>query len=158
MIKPPSIAQIKGELKNLSPDELIQAVLRLAKFQKVNKELLGYILFDAADEETFIIELKEAISFSFNEVNTNSLFFVKKSVRKILRETNKYIRYSGNKETEVQVLLHFCKCLNKLDVQWDTSPVIINMYNAAFKKIETALDKLHDDLKYDYQQELELLG
>jgi len=155
MIKPPSIAQIKTEVNELSRDELIQTVLRLAKFQKVNKELLGYLLFEASDEQAYRDELKTSISFEFENINTLSVFFVKKSVRKILKETNKFIRYSGNKETEVQVLLHFCDCLKNLNFQWKRSQIIINMYNSAIKKIEKALEKLHEDLQFDYQQDLE---
>lgn len=157
MIKPPSIAQIKRELTSLSRDELAQAVLRLAKFQKVNKELLGYLLFEADDEKAYIDELKSAISIAFSEINTISVFFVKKSVRKILRETNKFIRYSGNKETEVQILLHFCQCLQTFDFSWKKSPIIVNMYHSAIKKTEKALETLHEDLQYDYRQGLKKL-
>ena len=48
-------------------------------------------------------------------------FYIKKSVRKILRMAKKYIRYSKNKETEIEILLHFCTVLKNM------KPSIIEM-------------------------------
>jgi len=59
-----------------------------------------------------LIELKTEIDDQFELINTSSYFYIKKSVRKILRMVKKYIRYSKQKETEVELLLHFCRTLN----------------------------------------------
>jgi hypothetical protein len=39
----------------------------------------------------------------------------------------------------------------------DTSVVLSNLYNREIEKIKTTLSKLHEDLQYDYKQELERL-
>ena len=58
----------------------------------------------------FIIVKKE-IDEEFSSINTHSFFYVKKSIRKILRNTKKYIRYSKKKETEAELLLYFCQSM-----------------------------------------------
>ena len=80
----------------------------LNELKKENKELLTYLLFEAHDEEMYINSVKEYIVDLFEAVNTKSFFYIRKSVRKILTLTKKYIRYSKKKETEIQLLLHFC--------------------------------------------------
>ena len=59
--------------------------------KKENKELLTYLLFEASNEEGFKEGVKEEISLEFSTINCNSYFYMKKSVRKILRITKKYI-------------------------------------------------------------------
>jgi len=113
-MKPVTIKKIKDELNYKSSQELIELCLLLSKFKKENKELLTYLLFDKDDEETYISKVKEYITLLFDEINTKSFFYIRKSVRKILKLTKKHIRYSKIKETEVELLLHFCKELKKV--------------------------------------------
>ena len=105
-------AELKQELKDLSQARLIDLCLRLARFKKENKELLTYLLFDADDLQAYIESVKQEISDNFSEINTSSLYYVKKSLRKILRTVNKHVRYTGEKQAEVELLLHFCKTLH----------------------------------------------
>ena len=110
-MKAASLKEIKTELNHRSTQELLELCLRLAKFKKENKELLTYLLFESADEETFIQSIKAKVDTDFETINTKTFFYIKKSVRKILRELKKFIRYSQNKETEVELLLYFCEKL-----------------------------------------------
>lgn len=131
---------------------------RLARFKKENKELLTYLLFEAHDEPAYIAGVKSEINASFEHVRFGAnLYFVKKSVRKILRVANKQIRFSGSKLVEVEVLIYFLSRLNDSGVAWEKNPVMKNMVNAQLKKIEKALSGLHEDLQYDYRSELEAL-
>jgi len=98
-MKAATVAQLKKELQHRNPEELLQLCLRLARFKKENKELLTYLLFESDSEEGYIATVQEEMDALFLEINTNSYFYIKKSVRKILRMLKKYIRYSGNKET-----------------------------------------------------------
>ena len=93
-MKPAGVKAIKEELKIRSREELIELCLNLSKFKKENKELLTYLLFEADDENYFIKGIKEEIKTQFEEVNRKSYYYVKKSIRKILRNTKKNIRYS----------------------------------------------------------------
>ena len=129
----------------------------MAKFKKENKELLTYLLFEAFDEQVYVENIKTQMQQQFEEINTSSVYFVKKSLRKILRMLNKYIRYTGNAETEVKLLLYFCNTLKNSGLPVQKNPVIKNMYQNQLKKISKAIATMHEDLQYEYVKELELL-
>lgn len=149
-MKAATVAQIKKELQQRNPEELLELCLRLSKFKKENKELLTYLLFEADHESGYIDGLKEEIDDSFDKINTNSYFYIKKSVRKILRNVKKYIRYSGNKETEVVLLLYFCKKLKTLTPSINRNTTLLNLYEHQLLFIEKKNTLLHEDLQYDY--------
>ena len=92
-MKAVTVKEISGELQNLSPNELRDLCLRLARFRKENKELLTYLLFEATDEAGYIESVKQEIDLQFGKVNRNSYYFIKKGLRKILLNTRKFIRY-----------------------------------------------------------------
>ena len=156
-MKPVTIKKIKDELHYKSSQELIELCLVLSKFKKENKELLTYLMFDKEDEETYINKVKEYVTFLFEEINTKSFFYIRKSVRKILRITKKQIRYSKKKDTEVELLLHFCKELKELNPSISKSPRLQNIYNRQLLLIKKSISALHEDLQYDYQLELDFL-
>ena len=108
-MKAASVAQLRKELKYRSSEELESLCLRLARFKKENKELLTYLLFESENEVHYVAQVKEDMDAKFDEINKSSIYYIKKSVRRILRETKKYIRYSNVKETEVELLLYFCE-------------------------------------------------
>ena len=149
-MKAATVVQIKKELKQRNPEELLELCLRLSKFKKENKELLTYLLFEADHESGYIQGVQTEIDDSFDEINTNSFFYIKKSVRKILRNVKKYIRYSGNKETEVVLLLYFCKKLKTLTPSINRNTTLLNLYERQLLFIEKKITLLHEDLQYDY--------
>lgn len=152
-----SIKQLKDELKTLSPQELQELCLTMAKFKKENKELLSYLIFEAEDEEAFIASVKKEADGFFADLNTTSYFFMKKGIRKILRNLKKYIRYSKKKETEAQLLLYFCKKMKAQEPPIRNNTVLWNMHTKQMELLEKAIEKLHEDLQFDYQDELQYL-
>ncbi len=106
-----TIQEIKQELQTLKTSELIAICLRLGRFKKENKELLTYLLFEAHDEEGFVNGIKEEIRELFTTINRSQLYFAKKTLRKIVRVINKFCRYSGNKQSEIELRLFFCQQL-----------------------------------------------
>ena len=70
---------------------------------------------------------------------------------------NKYIRYTGNAETEVKLLLYFCDTLKNSGLPIQKNPVIKNMYQNQLKKTAKAIATMHEDLQYEYVKELEQL-
>jgi len=156
-MKTRSVSDIHKELKTLDKNEIVQYCLRLIKYKKENKELLSYLLFEAANEEAFIKDTKQDIDIFFSEINTSSVFFIKKSLRKILRYTNRCIKYSGIKQTEVELRLYYCKKIRDARLPISNSLVLTNLYNREVEKIKTAFTKLHEDLQFDYKDELEKL-
>ena len=108
-MKAATVKELKTELSSRSPKELLEICLRLSKFKKENKELLTYLLFESDDEAGYIREVKNEIDQQFESINTKSFFYIKKSIRKILRNIKKYVRYSQKKQTEVELLIYFCR-------------------------------------------------
>jgi hypothetical protein len=153
-MKPATIAQIKSELKHLSAQELVETCLKLARFKKENKELLTYLLFEASNEEGFIEAVKEDMDTQFSEINASSMYYIKKSIRKILRSTKKYIRYSKLAETEADLLIYFCKKVINMypSVQYNVS--MKNLLDRQIALVQKIISKLHEDLQYDYHQDL----
>ena len=147
-----SSSDLKEELKTLKPSQLTELCLRLARFKKENKELLTYLLFEAHNEEGYIAGVKKEIDDLFSEINLSHLYFAKKSLRKIVRVINKYSRYSGIKQTEIELRLYFCITLKHSEIPIHRNTVISNLYNSQLKKIDTLLKTLHEDLQYDYSK------
>lgn len=156
-MKAASIGDIKQELTNVSPAKLLELCLRLAKYKKDNKELLNYLLFESNDEQAYISNVKTEMNEAFASINQSNLYFVKKSLRKILRTTAKHIRYTSSKQAEVELLLHFCYCLTYAGIPIKTSAVLNNLYQYQLKKIAGIIATLHEDLQYDYIKELNKL-
>ena len=153
-----SVNEIQKELKELPPKEVVAFTSRLAKFKKENKELLTYLLYYSNDEEGFVSMVKEEAEADFQEVNRTSLYFAKKTIRKILRKINKYSRYSGKDRTELELRIFFCELLKNSGLDFQESKVILNMYDGQLKKINTLFNRLHEDLKYDFQSSIEALN
>lgn len=153
-MKAASVRELKAELSHFSQKDLIAICLRLSKFKKENKELLTYLVYESRDEAAYIESVKAEIEEQFSEINTKSFYFIKKSIRKILRNTKKYIRYSQEKETEVELLLFFCQKLKHLHPPISRSKVLKGIYARQIEAIKRATMKLHEDLQYDYEVEL----
>lgn len=153
-MKAASLAEIKRELKSRDPEEILQLCLRLGRFKKDNKELLTYLLFEAQDENGYIQALKNVVDDMMEEINVSHLYYAKKGLQKIVRFLNKSLRYSGNKNTEVEVRLHFCQSMKNSVIPIHRNQTINNLYDREIKRIEKALSTLHEDLQADYQFEI----
>lgn len=157
-MKAASISEIKNELGNLPSTRLAELCLQLAKYKKDNKELLTYLLFEENDMNAYIANVKEQIDEQFTEVNTAHLYFAKKTLRKILRITGKHIRYTSSKQAEAELLIYFCQKLKDSGIRYETSTVLLNLYNAQLKKINAAIAGFHEDEQYDYLKAIKKLG
>ena len=152
-----SINQIKKEIGQLPEAELVILLSELAKYNKENKELLNYLLFEADFESNYIQKIKEDLDLQFQEINKSNIRFIKKGLQKIARELKKNIKYSGKKETEIELLIHFCENMMALKIRLDRFPVLFNLLNRQFTNIEKALLKIDEDLHADYRKEIELI-
>ena len=156
-MKAASLNEIKKELSYLDLKKVQELCMRLAKYKKENKELLTYLLFEAGDESGYVAGVKNEIDDHFVLLPKSNVYLIKKSLRKILRITNKQIRYSDAKQTEVELRIYFCTKMKKSGLRLLPSQVLVNMYNQQLKKIEAALSKLPEDLQYDYHNDFEQL-
>ncbi|MBK6482425.1 MAG: hypothetical protein IPG01_04675 [Chitinophagaceae bacterium] len=158
-MKASTIHELKAELEHFSQPDLMALCLRMARFKKENKELLTYLIFMGHDEQAFVESIKAEMDAQFIEIPTDhNLYFVKKSVRKILRITNKFIRYSGDRTTAVTLLLYFCSKLKESGIRMEESAALTNLYALQQSKIEKMLPLLHEDLQYDFRKEMDRLG
>ena len=156
-MKAATITTIKKELQHLSKEELLQLCLRLGRFKKENKELLTYLLFLAHDEEGYIQSIKDTLDEQFHMMNTDSYFYMKKTIRKILRQIRTFSRYSNTKTTEVDLLLYFCERLNTLKPSIHYNKTLENLYQRQLIAIQKKIANFHEDLQYDYHIALDNL-
>lgn len=157
-MKAASINDIKKELQTLDPKSLRELCMRLAKYKKENKELLTYLLYEADNEQSYISVVKETVDDMFVELPSRSnLYYVKKGLRKILRFLNKQIKYSGIKQTELELRIHFCSKIQEAKIPLRDGTVLYNLYQQQLKKIYAIVLKLPEDLQLDYQREIKLI-
>lgn len=152
-----SISEIKNELKTIAPVQLQELCMRLARYKKENKEYLNYLLFEAVNEQSFIENVKTEIDEQFKQLNKHNFYLAKKTLRKALKTTDKYIKFSGSKETEIELLIYFCQKMKKSGLRMSSHKVILNMYLRQKERIKKVLSQLHEDLQFDYQEQIENL-
>lgn len=152
-----SIITIKKELQHLPKEDLLELCLRLGKFKKENKALLTYLLFEAHNEDGYVASVKSSLDELFDGINTDSYFYMKKTIRKILRQIRVYSRYSNKKSTEVELLLYFCEQLNELRPSIHRNRTLSNLYQRQILALKKKISVLHEDLQYDYNLQLEAL-
>jgi hypothetical protein len=145
-----TIADIKKELQHADADLLRTLCLHLAKYKKENKELLGYLLFESQNERSYVRQIKEDIDLQFEELKDRNLYIVKKMLRKILRYTNRHIKYSVNDETDLELRIYFCEKVKAAKIPLATSATLFNLYQGQLKKINAIVTKLPEDLQSDY--------
>ncbi len=156
-MKSASIKEIKTALDQLAHKELLEACLRLAKFKKENKELLTYLLFEKDNEPAYISSVKESLNLLFDDVNRSNVYFAKKTLRKIVRIANRYIRYSDDETTEPELLLFVAEKIPSLGFNLKKSVALENIYLSLLKKIKKSVAGLHEDLQYDFQKRINQL-
>jgi hypothetical protein len=153
-----SLQEVKQELQELSPKELLELCISLAKYKKDNKEYLGYLLFQAHDRDGFILEVKSEIDSHFTEIVTQkNLYYIKKSLRKILRIINKYCKYMGDKSATAELHIYFCLKIKQAHIPIHKSARLVNLFNAEEKKIRSVISALHEDLQADFLKELDTI-
>src|ERR1700742_4014043 len=66
------LQDIKKEIQHLNNAQVAELCLRVARFKKENKELLAYLLFEAANETAFIEKVKAEVGFIFSQLPSQS--------------------------------------------------------------------------------------
>src|SRR6056297_2053760 len=149
-MKAATISQLKKELARLDRGDLLDVCVRLAKFKVESKELLTYLLMKADDEIGYADELCDEID---GQLSTPGKIH-KKTLRKVVRCMDKSLRFSGDKETELRVRIHFCRLIKDKRISFGGCRVSENMYATQLKKIDTAIEKVHPDLQFDFNRQL----
>ncbi len=150
-MKAVTLKELSEELLNRTPKELRDLCLRLSRFKKENKELLTYLLFESMDEASYIESVKEVIDQQLTQVNRKNYYFIKKGLRRVLLNTKKYIRYSQNKRTEVDLLIYYCSKLREFTPSIKKNKALQSLYSRQIVTISEKLTHLHEDLQIDYE-------
>jgi hypothetical protein len=157
-MKSESLSNLKKEILSLPPELVVQYCIRMAKYKSENKELLSYLIYQAYDQQTFIQQVKGEIDHQFKNLNKSNLYFAKKTIRKALKTTYKFIKFSGIKQTELDLLIHFCKKLKASGLPLQHGKVLGNIYQRQFERINAVLSTLHEDLQLDYASEIKIIS
>jgi hypothetical protein len=153
-----SLNEIKRELQSLDQEVLVDVCLRLAKFKKDNKEMLNYLLFEAQNEHNYVQRVKEEIEEQFQELPVGSnVYFIKKNLRKILRFATRQVKFSGVRESELDVRIFFCVKMKEAGVPMPAGTVLFNIFQQQLKKVQSLLQKLPEDMKADYEREMKII-
>lgn len=156
-MKAAALSEIKNELVKLSPKKVIEICLRLARFKKENKELIAFLLFDEDDEPSYVESIKIELNDLFEDINTTNWYFMKKGFRKILRTISKYSRYMNLKESEVELQLHFLHKVQSMGITKRSNKTLVKLYENQIQKTNKLIKLLHEDLQYDYTNQLNIL-
>ncbi|SDH00347.1 hypothetical protein ACQ86K_11210 [Mucilaginibacter sp. P19] len=144
------LQHIKKEIQHLHNEQLAELMLRLARYKKENKELLAYLLFEAHDEAAFIEKVKAEAGFMFSQLSSLS-YNAAKGMRKILRLLSKYTKFMTSKGAEIDLLINFCEnYLEYADRRTSYKPLRLILIRQV-EKIRGLINKLHEDLQFDYQ-------
>lgn len=153
-MKPEKLTDIKKELLSRSVPELTEICLRIAKYKKENKELLNYLLYDSDDPLSFGEKIKALLEEEFKTMQKH-YYYSTKSLRKILRLMNRYVKYTGSRQVEIELSLWFCNnFLHYADLRTSHKP-LQGLLIRQLERISKTLPKLHEDLQFDYQSEFE---
>ena len=153
----PSLAAIKKELSYLDEKELSSLILDLSKFTRDNKAFLYFKLNERDQPSLFVDTVKEELDEQFQTANTTSFYLTKKSAQTIRRKLNKSLKFSKNKEDQVELLLYFCEQLLKYGYLKYKHPILQSLFLKQTEKIQKSIAALHEDLQYDYSMRLDEL-
>ncbi|TWR31188.1 hypothetical protein FPZ43_01550 [Mucilaginibacter pallidiroseus] len=143
------LAQIKKEIQHLPAPQLAELCLRLARYKKENKELLAYLLFEQHNEADFMENVKAEAGFMFSQLPSQS-YFTAKGLRKILKMLTKYIKFSGSKTVEIELLLSFCQNYLQYVIKQTSYKPIRLILTRQIDKVKATISKLHEDIQFDY--------
>lgn len=153
-MKPASLNEIKKELNALDVDSLQQICLKLGRYKKENKELLTYLLFEAQHEAAYVSGIKAEIDDMFKTLPAGNVYYIKKTLRKIIRYVNRQVKYSGIPATELEVRIYLSQQIRAAHVPLKQGTVLFNMYQQQLNKMQQIISKLPEDLQFDYASDM----
>ncbi|MBT8287735.1 MAG: hypothetical protein KJO00_06930, partial [Bacteroidia bacterium] len=129
--------------------------LKMSRFKLETKELLTYLVFESENEQAYVESVKAFITHEIGSIEYKKYYYIKKSIRRILRQTKRYIRYSKIKESEAEILIHFCSEVLKIKPSISKNKMLTNMYRKQLEMAQKAILKLHDDLQFDFNSTID---
>ncbi len=155
-MQPIKLQELKKEIAKIDNQSLVDICIRLAKHASENKQLLNYLLFHSYDNQTYIDELKQDIAhtFSFLQKSEHSQTI---SLRKLLLRLNKQLKFIADKNKEAEILTEFCTIfIETININSYYTSLIQILYRQ-FIKLCKVVEKLDEDLQFDYQTHIETI-
>lgn len=145
------LSEIKKELLHLPTADLIQIILRCAKYKKEVKELIHFELYYAQQPQGFLNTIFASLDQEFVNIATQkNIYFLKKSLRKILRIVNRYAKFLPTSENQILLYCYFCQKVFDLKLNLQQSTALYNMVSSQLEKVQKLISKLHPDYWKDY--------
>lgn len=143
----------------MAPTEVVVAMcIRLAKYKRENKELLSYLLFDSDNDELYAEQVKAELDVSFRDLDKRYSVQNKKKLAKTIRLMDKHVKFVGSKRFEAQMRIYFCCQIKNLTPSFRQHSVVQGIYSRQIDKINKAVAALHEDLQYDFIEEMKREG
>lgn len=149
-----SLAEIKKELQHLSPKELIEVITDLSKFSTDNKLFLYFKLYGREQPDLFAEMVQEELINDFRNGNQRNAHYAKKSAQAVRRKLNKYLKFTKDKPTQIDLISFFCEMLYEYGYLMYRHPVIENLYLLQVGKVERLIGQMHEDLQFDYRDKV----
>jgi len=153
-----SAKEIRDELSALPHKELMALLQRLARFKQENKELLTYLLFEAEDLDGYLAGVRQEMLEAMLDIRPRQAWMAKKTIRKTLRIAMKHIRLSASRPAEADLLLHFLRLVVDSGIDLLANPVVLNLCHTQLRKIDAAIESMHEDLQFEYRNESERIA
>ena len=100
-----------------------------------------------------IDELGSLVDFKANDVMIDLNQFIK-GMPILLSGAIKIMREDFD---EGELLLYFLEKMRDLKINIKKTQVLVNMYQSQIKKINKLVDKMHEDLQFDYRKQIKSL-
>ncbi|MCC5921734.1 MAG: hypothetical protein LAT68_02805 [Cyclobacteriaceae bacterium] len=151
-----SVPKIRKLLKDKSQEELQEIVINLASFQADNKDLISFHLSEKFFPEEFLEDFEEWIALEFNDAMEYHFYGMKKKLMKIKKRYKKILKLVKDKPLNFRIRLMFCQKVVEEGL-WDEIRYssLQNYWLTEVKSLESAYEKLHEDIRFDYQMDME---
>ena len=153
-----SVKEIRDELAALPHKELMALLQRLARFKKENKELMTFLLFESQDLDGYLSTVRQEMLEGMLDIRPRQSWLAKKTIRKTLRIAMKHIRLSASRQVEADLLLHFLRLVIDSGIDLGSNPVVLNLCHTQLRKIDAAIEAMHEDLQFEYRMESERMA
>ncbi|MFM7709422.1 MAG: hypothetical protein ACKO5C_00765 [Ferruginibacter sp.] len=148
------VQELRKRTADLQTSELIQLLSRLMRFKRENKELVAYELFVRDQPEVWFSEIRESFNSELETMNTSHPYFMKKTMRKLIRRAKTYARYAGDPAIESELFCGLLEVFNEHHLHVHPSDIVRKIYYDTFTRLEKNISKLHEDLQYDFERRL----
>ena len=148
------IHELRVKTNDLSVESLHRLLTRLMRFKRENKELVAFELFIRAEPENWFADIREECNVTLNEMNTSHPYFMRKTMRKLIRTLKTYARYAGDPAIEAELLCILLEAFHQKHLHEHTAEKIRKIVTDTQVRLQKMISKLHDDLQYDFIRRL----